>query len=125
MKARRKSDGAIIEVREIDAVLVEDSIPFARYFADEKGAIYIETDLDFSLSEPEEEVTIEGWVARDENGMLCVYTSKPERDSSPIIIEPDYWNGEFLCRLEDAQFPSVTWESEPLAVTITIKPKKK
>lgn len=89
------------------------------YLIDKAGDKYFLQDLDFDLSEPEDEVTVEGWVARDCDGDLFIYRARPER-------EDDYWTASCEASvLPKDKFPSVTWESEPLDVTITIKPKKK
>lgn len=67
-----------------------------------------------------DEVTIDGWVARDMDGELYLFQSKPARDAG-------FWcsgDGRLLiCDLEhDSEpFPSVTWESEPKKVSVTIK----
>ena len=78
-------------------------------------------DIEPCISEEPEEVIIDGWVARDEYGDIYVYKNKPTR-------EDDVWTDDdascsFL--LSITSFPSLTWESDPLEVTITIKPKKK
>ena len=62
------------------------------------------------------QVTI--WVARDKNGVLCLYKSKPFKDvlyelwdssRNPTILNPDL-------------FPSVKWEDdEPTEVVLTLK----
>lgn len=68
----------------------------------------------------EEEVTIEGWVARDMDGELNLFQSKPDRDAG-------FWcsgDGRLLiCDLEHDSEPflSVTWEGEPKKVSVTIK----
>lgn len=70
-----------------------------------------------------EEVTIDGWVARDSKGTLWICSEEPQRYSDWWIIDTDeeYTKKELPSYL----FPSLTWQSEPLEVTITIKPKKK
>ncbi len=116
MKAVRKSDGKVIEVREWRGA--SDVV----YSDPDMNRIYQASDLDFNVEEAEE-VTIDGWVARDENGTLWICSEEPQRYSDWWIIDTDeeYTKKELPSYL----FPSVTWESDPLEVTITIKPKKK
>ena len=70
--------------------------------------------------EEAEGVTIDGWVARDEDGLIFTYGRKPVKRGRE-------WHGfaEAVVKLPMTSFPTVTWESEPLEVTITFKPKKK
>lgn len=130
MKAKRKSDGAIIEVESIDTCYVVDAIPFALYYIDEEQTIYDETELDliFPLSEPEEEVTIEGYIARDEDGALSLFPIKPFRDYADINdVCRGFWDSitDYSIIIPKGRFPHLAWSDEPLEVTITIKPKKK
>lgn len=64
---------------------------------------------------------ISGWVARDaDTRNLFVYKSKPIRMSCMwSTLNPG------LFPLDPSLFPDLTWESDPLPVTITIKPKQK
>lgn len=107
MKAIRKSDGKIIEVEP-------------QRFMEQNGAMYAPSELDFNVKESEE-VTINGWVARDIIGTLCLFIEKPKRNA-------EWWStGGYGLWVEpnDDLYPSVTWESDPLEVTITLKPKKR
>ena len=73
-----------------------------------------------SKVESVEEVTIDGWVARDSNGTLWICSEEPQRYSDWWIIDT---NEEYTKKeLPSYLFPSLTWESDPLEVTITIKP---
>lgn len=108
MKARRRSDGKVIEVEP-------------QRFIEQDGSMYAPSDLDFNVEESEE-VTIDGWVARDKNRTLCLFPTEPIRP-----IRAPHWRivrGLWI-ELNKNLFPDLTWESEPLEVTITIKPKKK
>ena len=78
-------------------------------------------DIEPYISEETEEVTIDGWVARDVDGNIYAYRNKSTREDD-VWIDDDA-PGSFL--LSITSFPSLTWESGPLEVTITIKPKKK
>lgn len=109
MKAIRKSDGKVIEVEP-------------QRFMEQDGSMYAPSDLDLNVEESEE-ATIDGWVARDSNGTLWICSEEPQRYSDWWIIDTDeeYTKKE----LPPYLFPSLTWESDPIEVTITIKPKKK
>lgn len=114
MKAIRKSDGKVIEVTEKSSWNKEKI-----YTAD--GIFYRKEDLDFNVEEAEE-VTIDGWVARDSNGTLWICSEEPQRYSDWWIIDTDeeYTKKELPSYL----FPALTWQSDPLEVTVTVKPKK-
>ena len=69
--------------------------------------------------EKDADTVIQGWVARDEDGNLFMYSTNPER------IET-MWMGEAAnFDLRNYLFPDLTWESDPLPVEIIIKRKKK
>ncbi len=111
--------GLPFEVTEVypETYKGEPVIPFAQYFADEEGTIYIDTMLDFISDKPAPEKEVaEGWVARDKNCDLNVWMRKPirnkylgrwQRGGVPILLPKD-------------TFPSITWESEPQRVKIEI-----
>lgn len=117
MKARRKSDGEIIEVREWRGA--SDVI----YSSPDMSRFYQASDLDFNVDA--EDTEISGWVARDNSGPndlgLRVYSVKPKRSEGL-----KRWNGHgekstlIDCRL----FPDLTWESDPIEVELIIKRKK-
>jgi len=62
---------------------------------------------------------IHGWVARDEDGRLCMYGDKPFRDifygNKTWFVERDLWE------LPKELFPEITWESEPVEVELLIR----
>ena len=64
-----------------------------------------------------EEVTIDGWVARNNDGDInCYPYFPPDRlDEHKWVSDPNQFN------LDYRKFPSVTWESEPKKVSVTIK----
>ncbi len=69
-----------------------------------------------------EHLTITGWIARDEDGDLYIYRSKPFREVSSSA--GGFWSAYGASSaLDNALFPSVTWKSEALEVDITITPK--
>lgn len=114
MKARRKSDGKVIEVTERTSWNGEKI-----YTAD--GTFYRKHELDFSVDETKEAEgeVISGWVARDNNGKLYIYSDKPERYNKGLRWVVGY---AFLPLSSDS-FPDLTWESDPLPVEIIIKRK--
>ena len=117
MLAKRKSDGKVIEVEPTSYFNMKTDEEYRRCLFD--GKHYKLSELDFNVEEPEE-VIIDGWVARDKSGDLFIYARKPERD-----FIKSYWEGETSDITPDnGLFPDITWESDPLEVTITIKPKK-
>lgn len=113
MKAKRKSDGAIIEVYPVSDNQYLHGVN-----------LYQASNLDFDVEEGTEEVTIEGWVARNHEPEhehdLHLFTSEPMRRQ----IMGD-WYGHGQTTLDTSLYPNVTWENSPLPVTITIKAKKK
>lgn len=68
----------------------------------------------------EEEVTIKGWVARDESEMLFFFTEKPRKCGLGI------WRSQnFFGEVSGVHFPSIRLEdTEPTPCEITIKIKK-
>lgn len=68
-----------------------------------------------------EDTVISGWVAKDEDGHLFMYSTKPERDEALQV-----WIGRYAdFDLRDYLFPDLTWDSEPEEVELIIKRKKK
>lgn len=131
MKAKlRETTGAYFDVVEVNAILVKDSIPFVRYYADEEGTIYDEAVLEF-LPEESKEVTIEGWVCRNgysgdiKDSILHLFLKGepfPDNDTPERIGCVEMWRGANGLHLPSEMFPEVTWESEPKRVKITITP---
>ena len=69
------------------------------------------------LSEKDaEDTVIQVWVARDEDGYLFMYSTKPEKDEALQV-----WVGRYA---ELDLLPDLTWDSDPEPVEITIKRKK-
>ena len=111
MKARRKSDGEIIEVEAI----VYDA---------KNGERYSPSELDFDVDS--EDTVIQGYVARDEDGRIYLYEDEPKRENGKPYGKPSEWVSEnIMTKLSVASFPDLTWESEPTRVEIIIKRKKK
>lgn len=132
MKARRKSDGKIIEVEESCAYDGE-----LGYWDSKNNDFYYPNDLDFLPSDldflPEtrkeakenanafasEPAVIEGWVARDSDGDFYFYDHKPVRDEEDMDFVEQ--NGDAWFLHKGLNLPSVTWQSEPKRVRITIE----
>lgn len=117
IKARRKSDGEIIEVREWRGA--SDVI----YSSPDMNQFYQASELDFNLGA---DTVIQGWVARDEVAIRpALYTSKPLRQKKGF--KNGYWSYgmQIGLALDPSLFPDLTWESDPLEVELIIKRKKK
>ncbi len=112
--------GLIGEILDIDW---RDETCFVLY---PKGQAWVKrTDLEVieSINSLHPEATICGWVARTQNGTLGLCRIKPERRCGDwwISIAPE---DSAIYRLPHELFPDITWESDPLQVEITIRPKK-
>lgn len=127
MKAIRKSDGNQIEV-EPYCPPQEDydsykSYPFEDYYITSDKEVLSNYDLDFDIEEaalPEKETAvIEGYVARDGNGDLYFYDHKPMRDDEDMDFVEQ--NGDAWFLHKGLNLPSVTWQSGPKCVRITIE----
>lgn len=90
----------------------------------ESFADAFESGANFAIGKQEKEVeetVISGWVARDNDGHLFTYCTKPERNENLQA-----WIGRYAdFDMRDSLFPDLTWESEPGQVEIQIKRKKK
>ena len=65
--------------------------------------------------------TIEAWVARDEDGMLYLYTAKPQKRSYNW-----YAPKVGYVKLDDRLFHDVQWsDEEPKGIILSIKDKSK
>ncbi len=62
---------------------------------------------------------MEMWIARDKNGLICLFKTKPIRHNE-IFCSDDYWNTSCLSLGFDA-FPEVTWENSPKKVELKLK----
>ena len=85
------------------------------------GRVYSKNELEFvTAHRPKKvpkEVTIEGYVARDKDGIIRLHYTEPSRQSDC------YWQGDYKSSyLPDSILPEVTWDSEPKKVKITIIP---
>lgn len=116
MKARRKSDGEIIEVREWRGA--SDVV----YTSPDMNQFYQASELDFNVNT--EDTMISGWVARDKGGFISLFSYCPDR-----VIHDDlgFW-GHNDCSdeidLPKSSFPDLTWDDEPQEVEIIIKKRR-
>lgn len=82
----------------------------------------------FALGKQEKDTDtgFQGWVARDENGRLCLYQNEPEREASDFSPR-GYWTDRTNQYIDFPPnlFPDITWDSDPIEVEITIKRNKK
>lgn len=115
MKARRKSDGKIIEVREWRGA--SDVV----YSEPDMNRFYQTSDLDFNVDA--EGSVISGWVCRDNNSLNAqvLIGDKPKRTGYNY-----FENKSADCiTLPKGSFPDLTWDDDPIEVEIIIKRKKK
>ena len=71
--------------------------------------------------EEQKECSTSGWVVRDEDGELTVFSDKPTRETFSEGIS--FWCGAEARGLDPSRFPQITWESEPQECEITIRLK--
>ena len=63
------------------------------------------------------EAKLKGWIARNDGGMVFLYTHKPKRNNgifegNSLLIEPD-------------MFPKLTYRNSPVEVEITLTPRER
>lgn len=111
MKAIRKSDGKVIEVTPV----------IFGYSSD--NAHYHPSELDFDVEETEE-VTIDGWVARNKDNSLYLFKAEPWYNSPR-----GYWDDHLMSigcfSIPSESFPHITFDNSPIEITLTLKPKKR
>lgn len=55
------------------------------------------------------------WIARDKNGYLYIYDTKPYKDEGYGYFSAKFGNGLFINEcVSDALFKNVTWENSPI-----------
>lgn len=70
--------------------------------------------------ETDADTVIQGWVARDSDGNLFMFSIKPERDEALQV-----WVGRYAnCGLRNSLFSDLTWVDEPQEVEIIIKERR-
>lgn len=90
-----------------------------------RDAFFYAFDRAYALGKQEKDAdtVIQGWVARDKGGTICLYNEYPERYNAPI----NEWGSDNplqYYRIPDELFPDLTWGSDPIEVKIIIKKKK-
>lgn len=65
--------------------------------------------------------SISGWVVRDEDGELTVFSDKPIKET--FSDGTSFWCGEEPRGLDPSLFPQITWESEPQECKMTLRLK--
>ena len=110
MKAIRRTDGKVIEVKP-------------QRFMEQDGSMYAPDELDFNVEETEE-VTIDGWVARNKDNSLYLFKAEPWYNSPR-----GYWDDHLMSigcfSIPSESFPHITFDNSPIEITLTLKPKKK
>lgn len=71
--------------------------------------------------EEQKECSIGGWVAREEDGALTVFSDKPTREN--FFEDTSVWCGATTIELSPALFPQITWGSEPQECEMTLRLK--
>lgn len=64
------------------------------------------------------EVRLKGWVTRDEDGELTLFSAKPSRVKDTL----SFWCGDDPRNLNPELYPQITWVSDPLECEVIIKP---
>ena len=55
------------------------------------------------------------WIARDENGLLYIYDTKPYKDEGYGFFSEKFGNGHLFNKcVSDVLFKNVTWENSPI-----------
>ncbi len=73
------------------------------------------------LSIPNKQCTIVGYVVRDEDGQLTLFSDKPNRDR--FQQGEGFWSGDCPRELNPSLFPQITWGSEPQECELTLRLK--
>lgn len=71
--------------------------------------------------EGQKEYSVSGWIVRDEDGELTVFSDKPIRKT--FSGGKSFWYGEEPVGLDISLFPQITCESEPQECEMTIRLK--
>ena len=71
--------------------------------------------------EGQKEYSVSGWIVRDEDGELTVFSDKPMRKT--FSGGKSFWYGEEPVGLDISLFPQITCESEPQECEMTLRLK--
>lgn len=71
--------------------------------------------------EKDADTVTQGWVARDKDNNLFIYSDKPKR-----VYDGEFsrWEGLCLDTISNSLFPDLTWDDDPIEVELIIKRKK-
>lgn len=113
-----------IVIKTGEVVEVEKTATYCATWSGGKR-IYNESELLFEPS-----TKIDGWVARNATGKILFFKGKQVPSKPNYEKLPKQWHGSAppdngIPIVPQSAFPEVTWDSEPLEVTIIIKPKEK
>lgn len=109
MKAKRISTGEEVEVSELTFTSMKTGVVHRRDI--KNGGFIAESDLEF-LPDTPEEVTIEGWVLRDDNNKIGIYRDKPTCDEDGWDLTGEHYD----------LFPDITPDMLPKKYRISITP---
>lgn len=96
-------------------VVVTDRCSIDEEFANK---IYKSLDILQRLEQRQSFCFINGWITRDENGDLTLFSEKPDRDR--YVSGEGFWYGECPRELDPSLFPQITWDDEPKECKITL-----
>lgn len=113
MKAKVKNTDEIINV---DRVLNDDDGTFFYSGKEPDNRTWKAHEIEL-LRDSHDEVTIEGWVARDFDGLIYLHKECPQ-----LHEESGSWFSKQSIRLDNSCFPFITWDCEPKRVKIIITP---
>jgi hypothetical protein len=96
---------------------------YMSYDKDYKMCVYKALTILYAKEEEggQKECSISGWVVRDEDGDLTVFSDKPIRETFSDGIS--FWCGEEPRGLDPSLFPQITWESEPQECEMNLRLK--
>lgn len=93
------------------------------YSLREVNAFAFDKGYALGKQEKDADTVIQGWVARDKKGTICLYNECPERFYAPINEWGTDYPLQYYC-LPKSYSPDLTWDDDPEPVEIIIKRKK-
>ena len=69
--------------------------------------------------EGQKKYSVSGWIVRNEDGELTVFSDKPMRKT--FSGGKSFWYGQEPVGLDPSLFPQITWESEPQECEMTLR----
>lgn len=64
------------------------------------------------------------WIARDKAGFISLHEKSPIWRKNRVNSIEDWHDGEFLCYLDNNEFPDVTFKNSPQQVEIKLVVKE-